>query len=66
MVSSVCVSMVYVSMVCVSTPSRNLASPETVQYCFTIQGRFVQLYHNHGEKAHTVCVVQTYHNSFMV
>ena len=38
-VSAVCVSMVCVSMMVCVTPSRNLASPETVQYCLAIQGR---------------------------
>ena len=37
--NTVCVRMACISIVCASTPSRNLASPETVQYCFTIQGR---------------------------
>ena len=39
--STVCVSMVCFRMVCVSPRSRNLASHETTQYCFTIQGRCV-------------------------
>ena len=37
-VSTVCVRMVCVSM-CVSTPSRNLASPETATYCYAIHRR---------------------------
>ena len=36
------VSTVCVSMVCVSAPSRNLASPETARYCSTIPGTGTQ------------------------